>query len=42
MDPQALRFLRLRVADIETRLGDLTGNNRDVFEGFVRMRGQTP
>jgi len=36
-DPQALRFLRLRVADIETRLADLTGNNRDVFEGFVKM-----
>ena len=36
-DPQALRFLRLRVADIETRLTDLTGNNRDVFEGFVEI-----
>ena len=41
-DPQTLRFLRLRVADIETRLADLTGNNRDVFEGFVRMAKQKP
>jgi hypothetical protein len=41
-DPQTLRFLRLRVADIETRLADLTGNNRDVFEGFVRMAKQEP
>ena len=40
-DPQALRYLRLRVADIETRLVDLTGNNRDVFEGFVEIaKGQ--
>ena len=36
-DPQTLRYLRLRVADIETRLADLTGNNRDVFEGFVEI-----
>jgi hypothetical protein len=41
-DPQTLRLLRLRVADIETRLADLTGNNRDVFEGFVRMAKQKP
>jgi hypothetical protein len=33
-DPQTLRFLRLRVADLETRLTDLTSNNRDVLEGF--------
>ena len=36
-DPQTLRTLRLRVADIETRLADLTGNNRDVFEGFLEI-----
>ena len=40
-DPQSLRFLRLRVADIETRLADLTGNNRDVFEGFVAISKDT-
>ena len=39
-DPQALRFLRLRVADLETRLADLTGNNRDVFEGFIAIAGE--
>ena len=41
-DPQTLRFLRLRVADLETRLADLTGNNRDVFEGFVDMTKASP
>lgn len=33
-DPQTLRFLRVRIADLETRLVDLTSNNRDVFEGL--------
>lgn len=41
-DPQTLRFLRLRIADIETRLADLTGNNRDVLEGFVEIAKETP
>jgi hypothetical protein len=41
-DPQTLRFLRLRVADIETRLADLTGNNRDVFEAFVEIAKEQP
>lgn len=41
-DPQTLRFLRLRMADIETRLADLTGNNRDVLEGFVEIARETP
>lgn len=36
-EPQALRFLRLRVADLETRLADLTGNYRDVLDGFVEI-----
>jgi hypothetical protein len=27
-------LLRLRVADIETRLVDLTGNNKDVMQGL--------
>jgi hypothetical protein len=36
-DPQTLRFLRLRVADLETRLTDLTSNNRDVLEGFQEL-----
>jgi hypothetical protein len=41
-DPQTLRYLRLRVADIETRLADLTGNNRDVFERFVEIAREQP
>ena len=41
-DPQALRFLRLRVADLETRLADLTGNNRDVLDGFVEIAREQP
>lgn len=39
-DPQTLRFLRMRVADIETRLADLTSSNRDVFEGFVEISAE--
>ncbi|MEO8974520.1 MAG: hypothetical protein ABI552_01985 [Casimicrobiaceae bacterium] len=41
-DPQTLRFLRLRVADLETRLADLTSNNRDVLEGFVDITKEKP
>ena len=29
-----IRMLRLRIADLETRLGDLTERNRDVFRGL--------
>ncbi len=38
-DPNTLRYLRLRVADIETRLADLTGNNVDVYEGLKDLAG---
>lgn len=41
-DPQTLRFLRLRVADLETRLADLTGNNRDVLGGFIELANEKP
>lgn len=41
-EPQALRFLRLRVSDLETRLADLTGNNRDVLDGFVEIAKEQP
>ena len=41
-DPQTLRYLRLRVADLETRLADLAGNNRDVLEGFRAISGAKP
>jgi hypothetical protein len=30
--PTLLPLLRLRIADIETRMGDLTGNNRTIME----------
>ena len=36
-DPQTLRYLRQRVADLETRLADLTGNNRDVLDGYLEI-----
>lgn len=41
-DPQTLRFLRLRVADLETRLGDLTSANRDVLGGYLDIAKETP
>ncbi len=41
-DPDTLRFLRLRVADLETRLGDLTSANRDVLGGYVEIAKETP
>lgn len=33
------RSLRLRIADLETRLGDFTGNNRHVFQGLQDVAG---
>lgn len=33
-DPDMLRFLRLRIADTETRIFDLTNNNRRVMENL--------
>mgnify|MGYP003520915087 CR=1 FL=1 len=41
-DPQTLRYLRLRVADLETRLADLTSNNRDVLDGFIAITREAP
>ena len=41
-DPDTLRFLRLRVADLETRLADLNSNNRDVLDGFVAIAKEAP
>ena len=41
-DPQTLRFLRRRVADLETRLADFTGNNRDILEGFIELAREKP
>ena len=33
-------LLRLRVTDIETRLADLTGNNRDVMQGLQAIANE--
>jgi hypothetical protein len=41
-DPNTLRYLRLRIADLETRLGDMTVNARDVYEGLQAIAEQAP
>ncbi|MGB7904663.1 MAG: hypothetical protein WCF43_08225, partial [Steroidobacteraceae bacterium] len=33
-------LLRLRIADLETRLVDLTGNNRDVMQGLQAIASE--
>jgi hypothetical protein len=35
-------FLRLRIADLETRIFDLTGNNRDIMENLRRISREPP
>ena len=35
-------LLRLRIADIETRLTDLTGNNREIVEGLRAIAREKP
>lgn len=41
-DPQTLRFLRQRIADLDTRLVDMTQNNRDVWEALLRIAKEKP
>ena len=41
-DPDMLRFLRLRIADTETRIFDLTRNNRSVMDNLRTIAGATP
>jgi hypothetical protein len=41
-DPDIRRFLRLRIADIETRLFDLTGNNRDLMKHLRAIAREKP
>jgi hypothetical protein len=41
-DPQTLRLLRLRIADLDTRLHDLTGNNVQVFEYLRAIAEEQP
>jgi hypothetical protein len=33
-NPDILKFLRLRIADLETRMFDLTRNNQSVMESL--------
>lgn len=41
-NPELLRLLRLRIADIDTRLVDLTSNNRVIVERLRVIAGQHP
>ncbi len=41
-DPEFVRLLRLRIADLETRLTDMTGNNRDIYEGLRAIGTEAP
>ena len=41
-NPEIVRFLRLRIADIETRLSDLTRNNREIMENLRAIARETP
>ena len=41
-DPQTIRYLRHRIADLDTRLVDLTQNNRDVWEALVEIAKEKP
>ena len=41
-NPDLLPLLRLRTADIDTRLADLTGNNRSIMEGLRAIATEKP
>jgi hypothetical protein len=41
-NPELLRFLRLRIADLETRMFDLTRNNRTVMENLRAIAKENP
>ncbi len=41
-NPDLLRFLRLRIADLETRMVDLTSNNRDIVEHLRAIAQEKP
>ena len=41
-DPQTIRFLRQRIADLDTRLVDMTQNNRDVWEALLKISKEKP
>ncbi len=41
-NPNMIPYLRLRISDIETRLADLTGNNRDIMENLRSIAQEKP
>lgn len=41
-NPDIVRFLRLRIADLETRMFDLTRNNRSIMENLRAIAKETP
>jgi hypothetical protein len=41
-NPDMVPYLRLRIADIETRLGDLLSNNQDIMENLRTIAKETP
>jgi len=41
-NPDIVRFLRLRITDLETRPFDLTGNNRDLMEHLRAIAREKP
>ncbi len=41
-DPQTIRYLRHRIADLDTRLVDMTQNNRDVWEALLQIAKEKP
>ncbi len=41
-NPSIVPFLRLRIADLETRLFDLTGNNRELMENLRAIATEKP
>lgn len=41
-NPDLVPLLRLRIADIETRIGDMTSNNRPIMDDLRRIAGRAP
>ena len=41
-NPNLVPILRLRIADIETRLGDLTDNSRHIMENLRAIAKEKP
>jgi phage baseplate assembly protein W len=41
-NPNLVPLLRLRIADIETRISDMTSNNRDIMGDLRRIAGRGP